>query len=58
MPKGVRRQASGVRRQASGVRRQPTYSSRFDYGLPLIYLTGKFNSLNSLDRLKKINLKN
>lgn len=36
-----------------GVRRQPTYSSRFDYGLPLIYLTGKFNSLNSLDRLKK-----
>lgn len=47
-----------VRRQASGVRRQPTYSSRFDYGLPLIYLTGKFNSLNSLDRLKKINLKN
>lgn len=44
-----------------GVRRQATYSSRFDYGLPLIYLTEKFNSLNSLnslDRLKKINLKN
>lgn len=36
-----------------GVRRQATYSSRFDYGLPLIYLTEKFNSLNSLDRLKK-----
>ena len=29
-----------------GVRRQSSYSSRLDYGLLLIYLTGKFSYLS------------
>ena len=35
-----------IKRMPWGVRRQLSYSSRLDYGLLLIYLTGKFNYLS------------